>query len=1332
MPHPPESPIPRRTPAPRALWRWAVPLLVCVLSAAMPLQTMAQTLGQTGARTVAQPPEQGLASELSPQQRAFLKNTVIHRARAEGWMPFNFINAQGEVSGITEDYWALIRAKLGIRETVTPALPFAEVLQRIERGEVDIYPGTTSTPDREAYALFSDGYESYPIAIATRRAANFIADAKALEGEIVAVGEDYSAYRLLKTRYPGIHFLQVRHTRAALEAVENGAAFAAVDILPVLQYQIEAFGSQQVRLAGVTDVQFALQMMVRREMAPLIPLLNHAIAAISPQERLAIHKKWMLRDVVKEPDYQLLWQAAAGALAIFAVILFWNRRLAAAHRQIARERATAQRYLDTVQTLMIALDREGRITMINPAGRELLGYDREEELIGRHWFTDCLPQPEGLERVFPMFQRLIKGSLEQLETFENRILCRDGGQRLVTWHNAFFRDDTGAIGGVICSGEDITDDREAELALQQALRQQRAAEHFANATIDALSAQLCVLDENGVVINVNQAWRDFADANPPAPPDYGIGARYPGIPHVADDDESSAAATAFAEQLQKVLGGEIDAFSHEYPRHSPRQQRWFVARVTRFRIAGKPRVVIAHEDITARRLAETSLQRFSRNFEAFLDQTSDFIYFKDDHSRLLFCSQPLANITGHANWREMIGKHDREVFPADTARIYEEEERPIFEQGVAILNRIDPYYDERGQHGYVMTSKWPLKDRAGKVCGIFGISRDITRMQNTQAALRASEEKLRGLFELSPLGIARNDMATRFLECNRAFRELTGYSERELHGLDYWRLSPNEDHEKAQQQLRHLIEQGYYGPFETKIRRKDGTRVLINLRGILLHGKDGEHSIWSIAENITARKQGERALIEARQAADAANQAKSAFLANMSHELRTPLNAILGFSQVLLQSPRLPAELTPQVDKIRRGGDYLLTLINDILDLSKVEAGRIELFPEPLSLGHFLREVTDMIRFRAEQKGVVFEYLANNDLPTRIQADPKRLRQVLLNLLGNAVKFTDQGEVRLCVDYRDGHLAVAVEDTGPGIVEEHLEQIFEPFAQSGSQQQKQQGTGLGLSISRKIIELMGGELRAESEIGRGSRFRFRIPLAASFEAAASETLARASTTPRAITGYRRADANRGPLRLLLVDDLSDNRQILRDLLAPLGFDIAEAGSGDECLHQAPRFRPHLVLMDVLMPGRDGLATMEALHQSPGFENLPVILISAQAFREHRDEGLARGGAAYLGKPVNLAELLDALAANLPLAWQYAEEQPAASDDPAPATPHPAPWLDALQQAVILGSGKILRGLLAERERQGVALPRALHDWVDDYQYERILEWISRQQPQDPD
>ncbi|MCP4700202.1 MAG: response regulator [Gammaproteobacteria bacterium] len=410
---------------------------------------------------------------------------------------------------------------------------------------------------------------------------------------------------------------------------------------------------------------------------------------------------------------------------------------------------------------------------------------------------------------------------------------------------------------------------------------------------------------------------------------------------------------------------------------------------------------------------------------------------------------------------------------------------------------------------------------------------------------------------------------------------------------------------------------------------------------------------------IIRRKQAEQSLTQAKKAAEAANRAKSAFLANMSHELRTPLNAIQGFAQIMEMDNTLADEHRHSIQGIRHGGDYLLTLINDILDLAKIEAGRFELFPVAWNTESFFRELNEMFRLQAAQKNISFCYNSLNPLPRVLYCDDKRLRQIAMNLLSNAVKFTDQGKVTLCTDVAENRLILEVTDTGTGISPEMLNTIFESFQQGGNSLQKIQGTGLGLSITRKLVETMGGEISVQSTPGAGSTFRAVIP--AETISTLVEARGQQEENMPTVTGYRRTRGEDALLQVLIVDDVEDNREVLRLLLEPLGFVTLQAENGRQCLEIARSRRPDVILLDLRMPEMSGRETACYLCKISQLRGTPIIAVTASAFAEAHEAALAAGCDACLTKPIRFTELLDALSKLLPLEWTYAE--PPAGADP---------------------------------------------------------------------
>jgi signal transduction histidine kinase/DNA-binding NarL/FixJ family response regulator len=405
--------------------------------------------------------------------------------------------------------------------------------------------------------------------------------------------------------------------------------------------------------------------------------------------------------------------------------------------------------------------------------------------------------------------------------------------------------------------------------------------------------------------------------------------------------------------------------------------------------------------------------------------------------------------------------------------------------------------------------------------------------------------------------------------------------------------------------------------------------------------------LGEIIGNALARADAEDAIQRARQIAEAANRAKTEFLASMSHELRTPLNGILGYAQLLRLGGSLKDADAESVAAIERNGEHLLKLINDILDLAKIEAERFEIEATDFSLTGLLTEVADVARIHAHQSGLEFRNEIDAQLPARVIADARRLRQVLLNLLGNAVKFTHSGSVTLRVSSapHDGGaiLRFEVEDTGRGIAPDDLQGIFEPFRQVRDPTHPAEGTGLGLAISRKLIDLMGGTLHVRSELDVGSVFAFELDVATNDSVAADALPA----TARAI-GYRGARRT-----ALVVDDMRDNRRVLESFLSSIGFDVQVATDGTEAVAAAADHRPDIVFMDLVMPKLNGFDATRAIRAQPDGASVPMVAVSADAFDQTRQRSDAAGFDAFITKPLRFDSVLAVIEQLLHLDWIYA-------------------------------------------------------------------------------
>ena len=444
-------------------------------------------------------------------------------------------------------------------------------------------------------------------------------------------------------------------------------------------------------------------------------------------------------------------------------------------------------------------------------------------------------------------------------------------------------------------------------------------------------------------------------------------------------------------------------------------------------------------------------------------------------------------------------------------------------------------------------------------------------------------------------------------------------------------------------------------------------------------------------------------LQKAKEEADAANRAKSEFLANMSHELRTPLNGILGYAQILRQTNVLSEKERQGVNIIHQCGTHLLTLINDILDLSKIEARKLALIPTALHLPSLLQSVVEMCKIKADQKGIEFIYQPSSRLPEGVEVDEKRLRQVLINLLGNAIKFTERGAVTLCVDVlaqseTQVSLLFQAIDTGIGIAEDDVNRLFQAFEQMGDRQKQSEGTGLGLAISQRIMQLMGSSIQVKSQLGEGSEFFFKVELSL-----AADWVQQQRSDERCIIGYA---GNRRTL--LVIDDRWENRAVLRHLLEPLDFKVIEAENGKAGLAQLHSIQPDLAILDLAMPVMDGFEFLEQVRSSEDLSQTKVVVSSASVSQADRQSAIASGGDDFLAKPVDAKLLFQLLSEQLNLEWIYEEALP--SSKPEPSEIRMLPSGEVLERLLDWAKGGRILDIQdwAEQERSGNYAEAAAH------------------------
>ena len=523
------------------------------------------------------------------------------------------------------------------------------------------------------------------------------------------------------------------------------------------------------------------------------------------------------------------------------------------------------------------------------------------------------------------------------------------------------------------------------------------------------------------------------------------------------------------------------------------------------------------------------------------------------------------------------------------------------------------------------------------------ISRELEALVASRTAeLQRNRNAWDAMLEHAPAIVFTKDLAGRYLSHTPQLAELMRRPGQSLVGLRDAELVDAQVAARIEAQDRQVIADARPMHLEQQRDSSRGTRTFLTHKFPLRDATGKVYGVGGMAIDISELKQAQRS-------AEAATQAKSDFLANMSHEIRTPLNGILGFAQILRRDKALTKQQARGLKIIEESGQHLLTLINDILDLTRIEASKVDLVPVDIDLPLFLRMVCDIIRVKAEEKNLVFVCETAPDLPDAVQVDEKRLRQVLLNLLSNAVKFTDAGQVTLralrlpppmdAAPSAMVHLRFEVEDHGIGMNEAQLARLFHPFEQLAEVPRREGGTGLGLAISRQLARLMGGDIEVRSQSGQGSVFWFDLELSV---ADAQIQLPRARGAPIGYEGARR--------KIMVVDDVPHNRTMLIDSLGALDFEMAEASNGEEALAAAARFRPDLIVMDLMMPVMDGFEAMRRLRLVSGFADLPMIATSASATQDVQARCREAGASAFIPKPIEQDLLLATMARLMDLRW----------------------------------------------------------------------------------
>ena len=633
------------------------------------------------------------------------------------------------------------------------------------------------------------------------------------------------------------------------------------------------------------------------------------------------------------------------------------------------------------------------------------------------------------------------------------------------------------------------------------------------------------------------------------------------------------------------------------------------------------------------------------------------------------------------------------------------------------------YIRKDGSRFPAIVSVTALRDAQGGIIGYLLIGTDNTARKQVEAERMLLDQRVRdqqfytrSLIESNIDALITTDPRGIITDVNKQMEALTGCTRDELIGApfkDYFT-----DPLRAEAGIKLVLGESKVTDYELTARARDGKETVVSYNATTFHDRDRKlQGVFAAARDVTERKRYEQSLQQA-------NRAKSVFLANMSHEIRTPMNAILGFSQLMLRDLDLTPRQNQYLGTINRSGEHLLALINDILEMSKIEAGRTTLNPSTFDLPVLLKDLEMMFRVRTDEKKLSFSLETIGNVPQFIVTDINKLRQVFINVLGNAVKFTEEGGIGLRVR-ADRELAagpslrVEVEDTGPGISQDDQDKLFRHFEQTKTGQQAGTGTGLGLAISREFVRLMGGDITVSSQVGKGSIFVIHLPLKEG-EAQA----VKAKDNPKHVLKLQPGQAT---CRVLIADDIEDNRQLLAQLLAPVGFEIRFATNGAEAVQEFEKWRPHLILMDFRMPVMDGHEAIRRIRAMPHGRDPKIIAVTASAMDDNRQELMEIGADDFIGKPFREIELFQKIHTHVGVEYLYVEDPTGADqEEAAQLTPEslagwPQELIDPMREAVITADLDQLLSRIQEVEARDPRVAQGLRRLAEGFQYQKLLD-----------
>ncbi|NQE32705.1 PAS domain S-box protein [Microcoleus asticus] len=974
------------------------------------------------------------------------------------------------------------------------------------------------------------------------------------------------------------------------------------------------------------------------------------------------------------------------------------------------------------------LDVQGRYLYVNKAYADMTGY-QPEEMMGMSW--EKTVSPDELEKLVAAYWLMVQEGRVEVETKGVR---KDGSvfYKQVVMISTY--DEQHQFLGHYCFIKDISDRKQAELALEQELLRTKT---FFNTSRDGV----VVINRRGNAIEASPSFARMLGYS---------------LEETLNMNVSDWDVQWTQEELQIMLNRE-DIIPLFETRHRRKDGSVYDVEISldRVELEGEIMNFCICRDISDRKRieaerqqAEQALRESEARFQAFMNHSPAPAWITDEKGVIFYASQTYLH-TFELPTDDLIGKSISELYSATVAQQFLDNIQAVI-QTQEVIETVEVAPRRDGTLGDFLVYKFLIPDLLGQLL-VGGVAIDLTQQHQAETALQMSEERLMLALEASGDGLWDWNIKTGKFYLSSHYQEMRGYQPGELvMDLNVWEqmIHPDDKFCVFEYLNSHLQDSSIKYACDYRVRCKSGEwKWIADYGKVVAYDEQGKPlRMIGTHKDISDRKQKEIALRQAMEAAESANMAKSIFLANMSHELRTPLNVILGFTQVMTHDPSLTPNQQEDLQTIRRSGDHLLSLINDILDLSKIESGHCTIEESGFDLIALLHNLRNMLAERASSKRLDLCFEIAPEVPQFILADAQKLRQVLLNLLSNAIKFTERGSITLRVSIKAPTTEVAfttrtilqfaVSDTGVGIAPEEIDTIFDAFVQAQAGKQSVSGTGLGLTISRKLLELVGGEIAVSSILRQGTTFTFTFPITPT-----SGVNLTSEQHDRLVIGLAPGQPHH---RILVVDDRAENRLLIVRLLTQLGLEVREATNGQEAIQLWLEWQPDLTWMDIRMPLLDGYEATKKIRAMEHGQTSIIIALTAQASQSDRTLALAAGCNDYISKPFRENTLFLKMAEYLGLEYVYQKEGTVqekeetylccticpVSDALAPtlmATLSEA-WLAQLEENAVCGDDGAIVELVSQLSPELAQLATRLTELANQYQFEQILQLIHGNSP----